>query len=152
GQWRQMGRYEFVRTIGYGGMSSVSLVYDSLLLKEVAFKELRAEFAHDACCRARLRREAEVTSQLDHPGVIPVYDVGAFPDDNRPFYTMRLVNGMTLEEAASQLRLGGQPDFSGPHGGGFGWGCGRDASADWAALTGLLRRLLTACQTAAYAH
>lgn len=100
-------RYSRVRPIGHGGMGAVTLVYDFRLRRRVAFKELRAD-VDSPSNRARFLREALVSSQLDHPGVVPVYDVGNL-DDGRPFYTMRFVAGRSLavalreSETASRL-------------------------------------------------
>jgi serine/threonine protein kinase len=49
---------------------------------------------------ARFLREAQVTGQLEHPGIVPVYEVGKRRDDQSPFHTMRFVRGRTLAEAA----------------------------------------------------
>jgi serine/threonine protein kinase len=84
-------RYELVEKLGEGGMGSVYRVVDTALGRQVALKAIRVvdssgEFA------ARLLREAKIIAQLEHPGIVPVHDVGTLPD-GRVFYTMKLVQG-----------------------------------------------------------
>ncbi|MCK5942413.1 MAG: protein kinase, partial [Planctomycetes bacterium] len=55
--------------------------------------------AEDPRARARFVDEAQITGQLEHPNIVPVYDVGERDDDRRPFYTMRFVRGPTLADA-----------------------------------------------------
>src|SRR5262249_63049 len=50
----------------------------------------------------RFLKEAQVTGQLEHPNIVPVYELARRPDDARPFYTMRLVRGQTLRDAISE--------------------------------------------------
>src|SRR5262249_14225969 len=49
----------------------------------------------------RFLKEAQVTGQLEHPGIVPIYEVGQRPEDQAPFYTMRFIRGRTLGEAAA---------------------------------------------------
>lgn len=93
-------RYVLGAMVGRGAMGTVHAARDLRLGRDVALKELAVERAADPLARARLAREAAVTSRLDHPGIVPVYDVGTLPD-GRPFYTMRLVRGRTLAEVAA---------------------------------------------------
>src|SRR5262249_827083 len=58
------------------------------------------ERADDARLWARFLQEARVTGQLEHPGVVPVYELARRPQDGQPYYTMRFVRGRTLSEAA----------------------------------------------------
>ena len=102
-------RYELVEKLGEGGMGGVYRVEDTALGRQVALKAIRVvdssgEFA------ARLLREAKIIAQLEHPGIVPVHDVGTLPD-GRVFYTMKLVQGRRLDQyslgsmAASPERL-----------------------------------------------
>jgi serine/threonine-protein kinase len=108
---------------------------DGQMGREVALKELRPEQADDAVLRARFLREAQITGQLEHPGIVPVYELARRPDTGRPFYTMRLVKGRTLSEAAEsyhQKRAAGQ--------------------ADPVEFSTLLYAFVVVCKTIAYAH
>jgi WD40 repeat protein len=91
-------RFAMLRLAGTGGIGRVWLVRDGNLGREVALKELRPDRA-DPSYWARFVREAQVTGQLEHPGIVPIYELGRRPEDNQPFYTMRFVRGRTLKEA-----------------------------------------------------
>jgi eukaryotic-like serine/threonine-protein kinase len=92
-------RYTLSRLHATGGIGRVWLARDLGLGRDVALKELRPERADQPALWARFLREAQVTGQLEHPGIVPVYEVGRRPDE-QPFYTMRFVRGRTLAEAA----------------------------------------------------
>ena len=90
------GRYEIVDRLGQGGMGTVYLARDLTLGREIALKVLSAPWAlADA---PRLLKEAQVLARLEHPGIVPVYDVGTLAD-GRTFYTMRRVQGQRLDTA-----------------------------------------------------
>src|SRR5207248_2152655 len=92
-----------------GGIGTVSVALDAELHREVALKQIQAEFADDPKSRARFLLEAEVTGRLEHPGVVPVYSLGA-DDRGRPYYAMRLVRGDSLKEAVEHFhRADAQP-------------------------------------------
>jgi serine/threonine protein kinase len=98
--------YVLLDKLGAGGMGSVFRVRDSALGREVALKVLGivdsgGEFG------ARLLREAKIIAQLEHPGIVPVHDVGTLPD-GRVFYTMKLVQGRRLDQRREEL--GGIPE------------------------------------------
>lgn len=128
-------RYRTKSEFGRGGIGRVLLAYDRHLGREVAIKELLTEFRPQAqdsesttflTARDRFLREARITGQLEHPGVVPVYELGQHPDGSI-YYTMKLVRGTTLTR-----RL-------------------QDASALRERL-GLLPCFLAVCETMAYAH
>jgi hypothetical protein len=85
-------RYSDGPTIGAGGFGVVRSVHDHWLGRDVALKELHAAAPEQ---EARLHREAKLTAELDHPGIVPIYDVGRTAE-GRLYYTMRLVVGGTL--------------------------------------------------------
>lgn len=94
-------RYVLGREVGRGGMGSVWEAEDPGLGRSVALKVLDLpDVSGDLS--ARLRREARVLARLEHPGVVPVHDVGTLPD-GRPWYAMKLVRGERLDEAAARL-------------------------------------------------
>ncbi len=93
--------YVLVNKLGEGGMGGVYRVQDTTLGRQVALKVIRVvdssgEFA------ARLLREAKIIAQLEHPGIVPVHDVGRLPD-GRVFYTMKLVQGHRLDQQTADL-------------------------------------------------
>jgi serine/threonine protein kinase len=94
-------RYELLGVAGSGGMGTVYVVRDPDLGRRVALKVLDVE---DDELGARLRREARILAQLEHPGIVAVHEVGALAD-GRTFYTMKLVDGDPLDRAASGLTL-----------------------------------------------
>lgn len=83
-----------------GGVGQVWLAKDADLQRNVALKVLRPEWMSDAKVRARFLQEARITGQLEHPGIVPVYELGHKLENNQPFYAMRFVHGRTLSEAA----------------------------------------------------
>jgi len=92
-------RYAPRELVGRGGMGEVYRARDERLGRDVALKVLAAE-ATPGEHAERLRREARVLAQLDHPGIVPVHDSGAL-DDGRTFHVMRFVEGARLDEYAS---------------------------------------------------
>lgn len=100
-------RYEEISEVGVGGMGRVTRVLDRKLGREVALKRI-ATRTGEPLVRARLARrflrEALLTGQLEHPGIVPVYDVGQSADGGL-FFTMKLVEGDTLERVLCQERV-----------------------------------------------
>lgn len=94
-------RYEIVRKIGRGGMGEVHLARDLRLDRPVALKVLAPGLSGPGFVR-RFRNEVAALARVEHPGVVPIHDVGSLPD-GRSYYTMKYVDGQTLEE----LRRGG---------------------------------------------
>ena len=91
--------YRFAGALGRGGMGAVFLVEDSRLGRRVAMKVLDLPDRAGEL-EARLLREARVLAQIEHPGIVPVHDVGALAD-GRVFYTMKYVEGRRLDEWAA---------------------------------------------------
>ena len=105
GAWRSSAvgnRFQILHAHARGGIGVVSVAFDSELQREVALKQIKAESADDPDSRARFLLEAEVTGRLEHPGIVPVYGLG-FDDQGRPYYAMRFVRGITLEEAITKF-------------------------------------------------
>jgi len=84
-----------------GGIGLVWLAYDNTLRREVALKELRPERVDRPMLQARFLREAQITGQLAHPSIVPIYELGSRPDAKSPYYTMRFVRGRTFDQAAA---------------------------------------------------
>jgi serine/threonine-protein kinase len=83
--------------IGRGGMGAVLRGRDPELGRDLAVKVLLETYQQHPEMVRRFLEEAQIAGQLQHPGVVPVYELGRFPDD-RPFFTMKLVKGQTLAE------------------------------------------------------
>ena len=88
-------RYEPMSRVAVGGMGEVWRVQDRALRRSVLLKVVRDGVASVAALEDRLRAEAQLTGQLVHPGLVPVYDVGRL-GNGRLYYTMREVDGRTL--------------------------------------------------------
>jgi serine/threonine protein kinase len=93
---KQIGRYEIKTLIGQGGMSAVYLGYDPRSLREVAIKVLPPYYVHAEKFRDRFEREAVMIALLEHPAIVPVYDMGE--DDGQPYIVMRYMSGGSLAE------------------------------------------------------
>lgn len=115
-----------------GGMGTVWLARDLHLGRDVALKELNREGGPGA---ARFVREARITGQLEHPGVVPVYELGRDPQTGRPFYAMRFIRGRTLTDVARAFHAARRPGFYEPM-----------------ELVRLLTAFVSVCDTIAYAH
>jgi serine/threonine protein kinase len=89
-------RYSLTRQLGRGGMGAVYLAEDSTLGRRVALKVLDLPDPSGELT-ARLLREARVLASLEHPGIVPVHDVGMLPD-GRVFYTMKFAEGQRLDQ------------------------------------------------------
>lgn len=98
-------RLQLGQVIGVGGMSTVTAANDRILGRAVALKVLRPRQPGEPLEQFHLReecfrREAAVTASLEHPGIVPIYDVGKV--DGLPAFTMKQVVGRTLQEIASE--------------------------------------------------
>jgi tetratricopeptide (TPR) repeat protein len=119
--------YEVLGELGRGGMGMVLRARDPTLARDLAIKVLLKQHAGNPAVVGRFRKEARVTGQLQHPGVVPVYALGQYGDE-QPYFTMKLVQGVTLAEL---LRARKDPARNRP---------------------GLLRVFEAVCQAVAYAH
>jgi serine/threonine-protein kinase len=77
-------------------MGVIAAARDPVMGRDVAVKVMLGSHASDPAHRERFLEEARITGWLQHPGVVPVYEVGTLPD-SRPFFAMRLVEGQTLD-------------------------------------------------------
>ena len=134
---KSRGRYRVERLHAKGGLGEVYRARDLELGREVALKEIRARHADDLARRARFLLEAEITGNLEHPGIIPIYGIGRH-DDGRPYYVMRFIDGEELGEAVTRFHAAGRR--------------GDDPGARSLAIRGLLRRFLDVCNAIDYAH
>ena len=118
------------RSVGEGGMATVEAIVDGTLRRRMARKRLLPELQGDLRAVRSFVREAQITGQLDHPNIVPVYDLGE-TDDGRLFFTMKLLAGRTLTEVVRGLPPG---------------------ELDRAALFDLLEIVLKVCDALAFAH
>ncbi|SJZ96178.1 serine/threonine protein kinase [Pilibacter termitis] len=93
-------RYKILGAIGSGGMANVFLAHDLILDRDVAIKVLRVNFQNDPIATRRFQREALAASELVHPNVVSVYDVGE--EDGVQYLVMEYVRGMDLKKYISQ--------------------------------------------------
>jgi len=91
------GRYAVRATLGEGGMGEVRLCRDRRIGRDVALKVIRPGAGSQSDLRARFEREARVQGQLEHPSIVPVYDLGV-DEGGAAFFTMKRLRGKTLEE------------------------------------------------------
>ena len=89
------GNYQVLGEIARGGMGQVLKGHDTDLGRDVAMKVLLEEHADSDTILQRFVEEAQIGGQLQHPGIVPVYELGLL-DDDRPYFTMKLVKGRTL--------------------------------------------------------
>ncbi|HKD37517.1 MAG TPA: protein kinase [Pirellulales bacterium] len=128
-------RYTLTRLHAEGGLGRVWIARDADLNRDVALKELKASPANHPETSQRFVKEAQVTGQLEHPNIVPVYELGHRPEDNKPFYTMRFVHGQTLRDAVADYhrqRHGGRVD-----------------PVEWLRL---LQAFVSICNAVSYAH
>ena len=90
-------RYRIDGEIARGGMGAVLKGRDPDLGRDVALKVLREDHRDNADLVRRFVEEAQIGGQLQHPGIVPIYELGTFAD-RRPFFTMKLVKGQTLAD------------------------------------------------------
>ncbi|MGK0483426.1 MAG: tRNA A-37 threonylcarbamoyl transferase component Bud32 [Planctomycetota bacterium] len=130
-------RYKIVGEFARGGMGAILRVWDRDLRRTLAMKVVLGQGEPqqgdtppvDERTLGRFVDEAQITGQLDHPGIVPVHEIG-IDKDGQVFFTMRLVQGIDLRKVFEQLREG---------------------EADWT-QTRVLGVILKVCEAMAYAH
>jgi serine/threonine-protein kinase len=130
-------RFRILRPHARGGLGAVFVALDSELHREVALKQILDHHADDPSSRARFLLEAEITGGLEHPGIVPVYGLGTYPD-GRPYYAMRFIRGESLKEAIAAFHA----DET----------LRSDLGRRSLGLLKLLRRFLGVCDAIEYAH
>ncbi len=106
------GRYDFTALLGEGGMGEVRLCMDRRIQRAIALKNMRPELADRRMDRVRFVEEALVQAQLEHPSIVPVYDLASEPN-GAPYFTMRRVEGLTLDAIIRQTAVsGGAGEYS----------------------------------------
>jgi serine/threonine-protein kinase len=130
-------RFRVLRPHARGGLGAVFVAFDCELHREVALKQIHEEHADDPDSRQRFIAEAEITGGLEHPGVVPVYGLGA-DARGRPYYAMRFIKGDSLKAAVA--RFHGDRSLK------------QDPGRRSLELRKLLRRFTDVCNAADYAH
>ncbi|MEZ6185129.1 MAG: protein kinase [Planctomycetota bacterium] len=97
-----VGRYVLREELGRGGMGQVFRAFDPDLGRDVALKLIRVEYGQEQAVVGRFLREAHLTARLQHPGIVPVYELGRSVHGSL-YYSMRLVRGHTLREVVERL-------------------------------------------------
>jgi serine/threonine protein kinase len=113
GDLRTEDRYHDREQLGEGGMGEVRLCRDRNIGRDVAMKVVRQEHAKRNDLKVRFVREARVQGQLEHPAIVPVYDIGT-DSSGALFFTMKRVRGTTLEDIF-ELRRDGAADVRAAH-------------------------------------
>jgi serine/threonine-protein kinase len=122
-----VGRYTIRGEVGRGGMGIVLEAEDPELSRHLALKVLLEEHQHVPELVRRFQDEARICGQLQHPGIVPIHELGRL-SDQRPFFTMKLIQGQTLATLLQQRR---------------------DPSEDLPRFLGVFEQV---CQTVGYAH
>jgi len=117
--------------LGHGGMGSIHRVFDRAILRTIAQKHLHDSVRVLPGATARFLEEAQITGQLDHPNIVPVYDIGTNEEGAVVSFSMKLVQGKTLKELIAQAHAAG---LTGAH------------------IEALLQVFLKVCDAVAFAH
>ncbi len=126
-------RYEMDGLLGRGGTASVYAVRDNSLGRRIALKLLRGAGAGRQGVQQRFIHEARVTAMLEHPNIVPVYDIGV-TEQGRVYFLMKNVTGVTVGDAIRAVRDGREPP------------------QEFRTIDGRIRVLLKVCDAMAYAH
>ncbi len=127
-------RYVLLDNFAHGGLGNLWRAEDTAIRREVAYKELLPKALKKPIHVERFLEEAQISGQLEHPGIIPIYDVGV-QENGAPYYTMKLVRGGNMEDAIEALHK-----------------LPRGSSERQLAFNRLLRQFIAICQAVGFAH
>lgn len=131
-------RYQMQSLLGEGGMSHVYRVFDRVLNRSVAMKVIRQNLAENEQVERKFYEEAQATAQLQHPSIVPVYEMGKLPNGHF-YFTMKEVRGKTLGEIIQEVhrfKIGSQ------------W---NETSDGWT-FRRLINALVQVCEAVSHAH
>ena len=108
---RESLRYTLTRLHAEGGLGKIWIAHDTDLNRDVALKEIKSSVAPNPESWRRFLKEAQITGQLEHPNIVPVYELARRKEDDQPFYTMRFLRGQTLRDSIAEFhrRRAGKP-------------------------------------------
>jgi serine/threonine protein kinase/Flp pilus assembly protein TadD len=127
-------RYKLVESVAQGGLGKIWKAQDDRIRREVAFKELLPNALKSKGLMERFLEEAQITGQLEHPGIVPIYDLG-WQANGTPFYAMKLVRGVTYKKAIENCHA-----------------LPRESPERHLAFVRLLRQFVDICNALAFAH
>ncbi|MCP5469221.1 MAG: protein kinase [Chlamydiales bacterium] len=127
-QVEKIGRYQILGAIGKGGMGEVLRAYDPVCEREVAIKRIRKDIKHHSNLTKRFLREAKITAQLTHPGIVSIYSI--HQEEDALYYVMPHIHGETLKQILKSAHQGKSE----------------------APIVSLLPIFRTLCQTISYVH
>jgi eukaryotic-like serine/threonine-protein kinase len=125
----QRGQFTILKCHASGGVGHVHLAHDDKLKRLVALKEIRPDRSHSNTVKQRFLNEAEITGQLEHPGIVPIYALD-HDANGQLYYAMRFIQGQTFSQAIKE----------------------HHQNPSSLRFRELLQRFVTVCQTIAYAH
>ena len=100
----KVGRYKIKSELGRSGMATVYRAFDPVSNREVAIKILPRQMMDNLVTRARFKREIKLIATLEHPAIVPVYDVGG-EDNHQPYFVMRYMSGGSLTDLIKKKRF-----------------------------------------------
>lgn len=131
---RAEDRYRLLDNFAHGGLGNIWRAEDKMIHRQIAFKELLPKALKNRVIVERFLEEAQITGQLEHPGIVPIYDVG-YQENGTPFYAMKLLKGGNMEEAIDAMHKLPQ-----------------GSTERQLAFTRLLRQFVAVCQAVGFAH
>jgi tetratricopeptide (TPR) repeat protein/serine/threonine protein kinase len=145
----RLGSYRVTSELGRGGMGVVYRVLETGLNRSLAIKVLLEEHKDNPALCQRFVEEAQIMGQLQHPGVVPIHELGQL-EDGRPFFTLRQIKGTTLAELLKSQESATGSRQSDPEA--VAKGQESAAASMMSGLPGLLNIFAQVCQTMAFAH
>lgn len=132
-------RYDLLETLGRGAMGEVLLAKDQFLHRQVAYKQILSDMSISRAAASRFVKEAQITSQLSHPNIIPIYHLEVSVD-GKIAYSMKLIRGKDLKQVLAEIRQHYQSKQS------------KQAPNPDYSLDRLLEHFLKVCEALHYAH